>query len=162
MGVSTPPNFWCSVRRADVALRAAFLAAYAVARINVFEERVFDDTSYAVCAFQFAPRAADSPAAVPITVFPTRLQISAELSARTTSWWAATSTDCPCQGAIDDAAQARLAAAFNSLLNARRARYHSLFMSNFRESKDVARKRISFDLVYRIAEHALDALDGAA
>ena len=44
---------------------------------------------------------------------------------------------------------------FNHLLNAYREKYHSLFLSNYRESKDIARKRISFDLVYQIVGHIL-------
>lgn len=43
----------------------------------------------------------------------------------------------------------------NELLNEYRERYHSLFLTNYRESKDIARKRISFDLVYRIVGNAL-------
>jgi len=44
---------------------------------------------------------------------------------------------------------------FNSLLREHRKKYHSLFLVNYRESKDIARKRISFDLVYRIISHIL-------
>ena len=36
-----------------------------------------------------------------------------------------------------------------------REKYHSLFLTNYRESKDIARKRISFDLVYQIVGHLL-------
>lgn len=43
----------------------------------------------------------------------------------------------------------------NELLNGYRERYHSLFLTNYRESKDIARKRISFDLVYRLVGNAL-------
>ena len=37
---------------------------------------------------------------------------------------------------------------FTKLLNEYREKYNSLFLTNYRESKDIARKRISFDLVY--------------
>jgi len=45
---------------------------------------------------------------------------------------------------------------FNEYLSNQRRRYHSLFLTNFRESKDIARKRISFDLVYRIVGYVLE------
>jgi hypothetical protein len=61
--------------------------------------------------------------------------------------------------AIDVDTQKIVAARFNELLNLHRVQFRSLFMCNFRERKDVARKRISFDLVYRITEHILDTID---
>ena len=39
---------------------------------------------------------------------------------------------------------------FNILLEEKREMYNSFFLSNYRESKEYARKRISFDLVYNI------------
>ena len=33
---------------------------------------------------------------------------------------------------------------FNEYLNTRREQYHSLFLTNYRESNDISRKRISF------------------
>jgi len=44
---------------------------------------------------------------------------------------------------------------FNAYLNDEREKYHSLFLTNYRESKDIARKRISFDLVYKICQYLL-------
>ena len=46
--------------------------------------------------------------------------------------------------------QKRIVSDFNVFLNKKRQQYHSLFLANYRESKDIARKRISFDLVYKI------------
>jgi len=48
-----PLNFWCSIRKSDIVLRKQFLDKYGVITLNIFEESVFDDTSYAVCSFQF-------------------------------------------------------------------------------------------------------------
>lgn len=48
-----PLNFWCSIRKSDIDLRKMFLSVYSVKTLNIFEERVFDDTSYTVCSFQF-------------------------------------------------------------------------------------------------------------
>ena len=57
---------------------------------------------------------------------------------------------------IDDENQKKLCRKFNSFLRKYRNKYHSLFLSNYRESKDIARKRISFNLVYHIVQHLLE------
>ena len=54
--------------------------------------------------------------------------------------------------------QRLLATKCNAFLETAREKYHSLFLPNYRESKDIARKRISFDLVYSITAHILDTL----
>lgn len=54
--------------------------------------------------------------------------------------------------------QTKLVKEFNKFLNDERDKYNSLFLTNYRESKDIARKRISFDLVYLIVKHILDKL----
>lgn len=46
--------------------------------------------------------------------------------------------------------QLKLIETFNSLLNTKREEYHSLFLTNYRESKKIARKRISFTLAFNI------------
>jgi len=48
-----PINFFCANRIADVNLRKLFLEKYRVIRLNIFEEQVFQDTSYSVCSFLF-------------------------------------------------------------------------------------------------------------
>ena len=48
---------------------------------------------------------------------------------------------------------------FNNFINKYRKKYHSMFLTNYRESNDIARKRISFDLVYNIVRHILDKQD---
>jgi hypothetical protein len=60
--------------------------------------------------------------------------------------------------AIDIEKQKKLVAKFNEFLAKYRQKYHSLFLANYRESKDIARKRISFDLVYNIVGHLLDEM----
>jgi len=45
---------------------------------------------------------------------------------------------------------------FNRCLDEYRKKYNSLFLTNYRESNDIARKRISFDLVYTIIEYILE------
>jgi len=51
--VIIPLNFWCSIRKNDIELRKEFLNIYNILNINIFEETVFDDTSYTICSFQF-------------------------------------------------------------------------------------------------------------
>ena len=51
-----PLNFWSSIRKNDIELRKLFLDIYNVNILNIFEEKVFDDTTYTVCSFQFTNR----------------------------------------------------------------------------------------------------------
>ena len=44
----------------------------------------------------------------------------------------------------------------NNYINNLREKYNSLFLTNYRESKDIARKRISFQLVYSIIGYILE------
>jgi hypothetical protein len=53
--------------------------------------------------------------------------------------------------------QKKIVIKFNAFLENYRNKYNSLFLTNYRESKNnMARKRISFDLVYQIVEYLLD------
>ena len=63
------------------------------------------------------------------------------------------------QPAISVERQRKLVHDFNEFLTTKREKYNSLFLTNYRESKDIARKRISFDLVYQIVEYILDGND---
>ena len=51
--------------------------------------------------------------------------------------------------------QENLAKKFNIYLNEYRNKYNSLFLTNYRESNTIARKRISFGLVYEICGYLL-------
>ena len=58
---------------------------------------------------------------------------------------------------IDKEKQLKLIELFNNYLNDERIKYNSLFLTNYRESKkDIARKRISFELVYLISSYILE------
>jgi len=48
-----PLNFICSIRKNDIDLRKRFIEKYNIIKINIFEEQVFEDTSYTICSFQF-------------------------------------------------------------------------------------------------------------
>jgi hypothetical protein len=54
--IIVPVNFWCSIRKNDILLRKTFIQTYDIVLINVFEEPVFKDTTYAICSFQFKLR----------------------------------------------------------------------------------------------------------
>jgi hypothetical protein len=51
--IIVPLNFICSTRKSDISLRKRFFDKYFVKKINIFEERVFDDTGYTVCSILF-------------------------------------------------------------------------------------------------------------
>lgn len=60
------------------------------------------------------------------------------------------------QGAILTAAhQQRICNDFNELIEKKRQETWSLFLPQYRESKEYARKRIPFDLAYRIVQHLM-------
>ena len=48
-----PLNFLSSIRKTDIDLRKKFLEKYHIKMINIFEEKVFIDTGYAVCSILF-------------------------------------------------------------------------------------------------------------
>jgi len=48
-----PLNFFSSIKKNDTKLRISFLERYNIVKLNIFEEQVFNDTSYVVCAFKF-------------------------------------------------------------------------------------------------------------
>jgi len=213
-----PLNFWSSIRKADIQLRKRFLDKYEIIHLNIFEERVFDDTTTTVCSFQFGLQSVEiqqPQRQIPITIFPSQLHLSVSLSSEnnytiggeiysleinpaysisritrknyttdgltnilvkciddsadntiqlsmadvyvdeTPNQSARTYATLVIQPPISKEKQAQLVVDFNHLLSAYREKYHSLFLTNYRESKDIARKRISFELVYQIVGHLL-------
>jgi hypothetical protein len=55
-----PLNFLCSIRKADIELRKNFVKRYDILICNIFEEQVFDDTSYTICCIQFRAKSDSS------------------------------------------------------------------------------------------------------
>lgn len=213
-----PLNFWSSMRKTDIDLRRRFCLQFDVIRLNIFEEAVFDDTSYTVCAFLFEQKKQDVVANVSIVIFPHKENMSFPLSeenkftfggemydlhqgehkiTRVTSkneGEANTHIFLKCiddskdkligfsivddiyvdntanQSArsyasliimppIDNDTQAKLVTKANEFLAVNRKKYHSLFLTNYRESKeDMSRKRISFQMAYQIIGHILSAM----
>lgn len=60
-----PLNFLCE---SDIKLRKEFLDVYNIIRLNIFEEQVFNDTSYTVCSFLFEPK--DKKRKITIHIYP--------------------------------------------------------------------------------------------
>ena len=216
-----PLNFWSSIRLADILLRKSFLIKYTINILNIFEEQVFDDTSYTICSFRFEPKINNSDNNLDINIYPSKIKIITELNNTnnymiggeiynlklkndykitrlTTKNKDKSNTnilvkciddnkdsmiglsyvadndiyvdDTPNQTArtyasliiepkINKQKQKELITKFNKFLLEYRTKYNSLFLTNYRESKDIARKRISFDLVYSICEYILDNFD---
>ena len=215
-----PLNFWSSIRLADIELRKKFLEKYDIILLYIFEEQVFDDTTYTICSFQFELKK-NNDNKLNIIVYPSKTIIKTELNnnnnfmiggdiynlklkntykiSRLTKKNKAKSNtnilvkciddninnqigltfvedkdiyvdNTPNQTArtyatliiepkIDKDKQKQLIIKFNNYLIVHRKKYNSLFLTNYRESKDIARKRISFDLVYSITEYILDNFD---
>jgi hypothetical protein len=217
-----PLNFICSIRKADVNLRKRFLNKFNIITLNIFEEQVFEDTSYSVCCLQFEIKKEDikinKNMRIKTYIYPlnkcldinlsqdnnytiggdiykleqskkykiiraTRLTAISEcitnillkciddsinnkiqlkivendnkfidntpkLSARSYATLVITPK-------IDLTRQKELVKNFNEYLNTNRDRYNSLFLTNYRESNTIARKRISFDLAFKICSHLL-------
>ena len=77
--VILPLNFWSSIRKADIELRKLFLSMYKVVLINIFEEKVFDDTTYAICSFQFE-KGNGNNIPIRVIVYPSEIEILATLT----------------------------------------------------------------------------------
>jgi len=217
-----PLNFWCSIRKLDVQLRKQFLQKFIINRINIFETQVFNDTSYAVCSFNFKQRARNArPRNINCYVYPSGNKITIKLSAdnnytiggeiyqleqnaqivierltknnkdsdnitninvkciddnsqnkiqmmivgdddryidNTENLSARSYAGLVITPKINNDQQQELVRKFNEYLEEKRATYYSLFLTNYRESSDIARKRISFSLAFQIANHLLNEI----
>lgn len=81
--IIVPLNFWCSSRKSDVALRGRFINKFTIRRLNIFEEKVFDDTAYTVCSFQFHPRTDSAAIRMPVHIFPQGIRMDVVLDEET-------------------------------------------------------------------------------
>jgi len=212
-----PLNFWSSMRKMDIELRGKFIDLYDVQKINIFEEDVFDDTTYTVCSTQFIKKETNKiDKSTIITFYPSCDVINTEILSsnnymiggeiynlpksdkytisrltlknkkntnllikciddnsnnricmsyvkdsdiyvdRTTNCSARSYATLTITPVLNENEQRQLAEKFNLFLNTQRNKYHSLFLANYRESNDMARKRISFTLVYNIVEYILN------
>ena len=228
--VILPVNFFCSIRKMDVELRRRFLEEFRILRVNLFEERVFDDTSCTVCSMQFERRIKTEDTGsddveddvIDMVVYPSGDNIDMKLNAennysiggevynlpgsefykverathKTKHIENMTNINLKC---IDDSPERRielyivpdgkrcidltanctargyatlvitpriskeseneLVHRFNVYLNTQREKYNSMFLTNYRESKSISRKRISFELAFKICEKLLDEME---
>lgn len=51
-----PLNFFSSIKKSSVNLRKDFLSVYNITRVNIYNCKVFIDTNYTVCSFQFTQK----------------------------------------------------------------------------------------------------------
>ena len=217
-----PLNFICSIRKNDIDLRKKFISKYNIITLNIFEEQVFEDTSYTICSFQFEKKEQEKE--IKVHIYPSNINFNIKLNKnnnytiggdiynleqnekykidRATKLYDNkdnfTNILVKC---IDDTInnkiglkiiddkirdkyidntpklsarsyailvikpkititqQEKLVELFNNFLNEKRENCNSLFLSNYRESKDIARKRISFTLVYEICNYLLNTTD---
>jgi hypothetical protein len=219
-----PLNFISSIRAADIDLRKRFLSVYQISHMNIFEEQVFNDTSYTVCSFQFVNRRVvnDISTGVLCTIYPQKKELSVELNSsnnytiggeiynlpvghlykidratkNTEKHECITNILAKCiDDSIDKPIQLKIVGdaeryidntpnlsarsyaslvidpplsmemqnalvfRFNKYLNENREKYNSLFLTNYRESTTIARKRISFHLVFQICNYLLNTTD---
>lgn len=213
-----PLNFISSIRKADIELRKQFLQKYSIQTLNIFEERVFDDTSYAVCCLQFSkyddtilnnefntyiyPSNKHMKLSMnehnnytiggEIYNLPFNQDIKIQRATRETKNGFITNILLKC---IDDnidnqlgfkvvsndkrfidntpklsarsyatlvinkelsvQQQEELVEKMNTFIHKQREKYNSLFLTNYRESNTIARKRISFDLAFKICNYVM-------
>jgi hypothetical protein len=214
-----PLNFWSSIRKNDIELRKLFLKIYKVIRINVFEEKVFNDTTYTVCSFLFIKNDTNNENEnIDVKIHPSNKEMKIIFNDENNYMFGGEIYNLPISNkynisrltkknldkkhsniiakCIDDNKnkkinlsiisnndiyidetpnetartyatliiepyinldnQKKLVKLFNDYLNEKREKYNSLFLTNYRESKDIARKRISFDLIYNIVQYLLE------
>lgn len=210
-----PLNFISSVRKSDIELRKNFINKYSIKIINIFEEQVFDDTTYTICALYFTKKEVNN--LTTINIYPNfksfnirftdynkytiggeiyNLPINKEyIISRATKKNKNNITNILLK-CIDDNENSKLGfklvrdekifidntpnlsarsyaticinkkltldeqkilvEKMNNYINNLREKYNSLFLTNYRESNTIARKRISFDLAFNICNYILD------
>jgi len=219
-----PLNFICSIRKNDIDLRKRFIAKYDIIKINIFEEQVFEDTSYTICSFQFELKELEGIEGIEAYIYPSKKEFNIKLEQsnnytiggdiynlkqnnrikidRATKLYenkdnftnilvkciddsinnkiglkivddiikdkyidntpklsARSYAILVIQPKLDIKQQEKIVELFNNYLNEKREKCNSLFLSNYREStnNNIARKRISFTLVYEICNHLLNS-----
>lgn len=207
-----PLNFWSSTRSMDVHLRKEFLSLFHIDTVNIFEERVFKDTSSSITSFRFERRDISvNYLETTFHLFPSQNIMNIKLSAaneytiggevynvsvnslykigrlteadqkyktnimvkcidtsesirayivKDKDIYIDTSPNKSARSyltlsiepTLDIYEQGVLVDCFNRFLSDAREKYGSIFLPSYRE---YARKRVSFELVYRIFGHLL-------
>lgn len=214
-----PLNFLSSIRKNDIELRQHFLEKYSIQIINIFEEQVFDDTSYAICSIYFVKKHNNEINNIKMYIYPSKKEMNISLTSennytiggdiynlpqnskykvqRATTKTTKNITNILLK-CIDDninsqlgfkmvsdedrfidntenlsarsyatlvidttltiKEQTDLVNKMNNYIKEQREKTNSLFLTNYRESNTIARKRISFDLAFKICNYALSSL----
>jgi len=217
-----PLNFICSIRKNDIDLRKKFISKYNIITLNIFEEQVFEDTTYTICSFQFEKKEQEKE--IKVYIYPSKNDFNIKLNKNnnytiggdiynleqnekykidratrlydnkdnftnilvkciddninnkiglkivddkirdkyidnTPKLSARSYAILVIKPKITIIQQQKLVELFNNFLNEKRNNCNSLFLSNYRESKEIARKRISFTLVYEICNYLLNTTD---
>lgn len=211
-----PVNFISSIRKTDIDLRKQFLQKYTIKIINIFEEKVFSDTSYAVCSIYFVKKHNNETNKIKMYIYPSKKEMNISLTSENnytiggeiytlpqdSTYRVQRATKDTKQNitnillkCIDDninsklgfkivsdeerfidkteklsarsyatlvinktltlEQQEALVVKMNNYIKEKREEYNSLFLTNYRESNSIARKRISFDLAFRICNYML-------
>jgi len=213
-----PLNFLSSIRKNDIELRKNFLEKYTIKIINIFEEQVFDDTSYAVCSIYFIKKNNNDNNSIKIFIYPSQKEMNIRLTSENNYTIGGEIYKLPQNSkykiqratkntkknitnillkCIDDNINSQLGFKFvsneerfidntenlsarsyatlvinksltleeqeilvnkmNNYIKEKREIYNSLFLTNYRENNTIARKRISFDLAFRICNYILSS-----
>lgn len=225
-----PLNFFSSIRKADIQLRKEFINVYNIKRIRIFEEQVFDDTSYTVCVVQFINKMNEiitdvideNEESINVEFYPQKESCFMRLNEEnmytfggdmfclkqnnnyyierltkknmnkshtnlllkciddskdsqlglyykenleelfideTENLSARAYATLIIEPNITEKQQKMLATKFNAFMNINREKYHSLFLTNYRESKDgFSRKRLSMNHGYEIVNYLLNEI----
>ena len=214
-----PLNFLSSIRKTDIKLRKNFLEKYSIKIINIFEEQVFNDTSYAVCSIYFVKKDNNEINNIKIYIYPSKKEMNISLTSENNYTIGGEIYNIPQNSRykvqratketkenitnillkciydninsqlgfkivsdeerfIDNTAklsarsyatlvinipltleqQQDLVNKMNNYIKEKREIYNSLFLTNYRESNTIARKRISFDLAFKICNYAISSM----
>jgi len=215
-----PLNFLSSIRKADIELRKIFLEKYTIKIINIFEEQVFDDTSYAVCSIYFVRKHNNEVNNnIKTYIYPSKKEMVISLTSEnnytvggeiynlpqnskykvqratkettgnitnillkcidnnvnsqlgfiivsdeerfidnTEKLSARSYATLVINKSITLEEQEQLVDKMNEYIKEQREKYNSLFLTNYRESNSIARKRISFDLAFKICNYMLSSI----
>lgn len=75
-----PLNFWSSIRHSDICLRKMFLDVYEIKLLNIFEEKVFSDTTSTICSFNFVLKNTQFTNEINVIIYPTSTKIKVVLN----------------------------------------------------------------------------------
>lgn len=210
-----PLNFLCDE---DNKTRDLFFSRFEIVRLNIFEETVFDDTTYTICSFSFRPRIEPRDHDTVACLFLPGNDVR-HYDFKATSGWRIGSDFLEIinntenigvrrlkEGMVPNSSlhlraidtgttdgrislsirhdhfygkesdrtfaslvmnrqytheeEVSICREFNRILEVNREKYKSMFLTNFRNSTcSYARKRMSFDMAYRLVSHVVKALE---